>query len=181
MRSRYSPGGRAGVAQFRRQLRRPRFAQTPPHAPERFAEPLAAERLQQIIHRRRFERPHRVLVERGDEHHGHARIDQLEHFEAVELRHLDIHEQHVGLVLGHCLHRLEAVRALRHDARRPPPRSRRLAQQPPRQFFIVCDHCSHVCDLAMSRRAFGSGSLSAHGVPAPASGVATRAGSVSVT
>ncbi len=57
----------------------------------------------------------RVLVVGRHEDHRHVAANQLQHLEPVELRHLDVEKQQVGVQLGHDLHRLEAVGALRDD------------------------------------------------------------------
>ena len=63
---------------------------------------------------------------------------QLEHVESVELRHLDVEHQQVGLQLRGRLDRLEAVRAFRHDLDvrvlcQP------LAKDPARQLLVIDD------------------------------------------
>ncbi len=75
----------------------------------------ATERLQQVVDRVHVERPQRVLVVGRDEHDRHVAADQFEHLEAVELRHLDVEKQQVGMQLGDGLDCLEPVGALGHD------------------------------------------------------------------
>ena len=79
------------------------------------AQPLGAERLQQVVDGVHLEGAQRVLIVGGDEDHGDVAADQLEHLEAVELRHLHVEQQQIGLQLGHRLDRLEAVGALGDD------------------------------------------------------------------
>ena len=43
------------------------------------------------------------------------RVDQFEHFEAVELGHLDVEEEEVGRGFGDRLDRLEAIGAFRDN------------------------------------------------------------------
>ena len=80
----------------------------------------------------------RVLVVRGGEDHRDIASDQVEHLEPVQLRHLHVEEQQVGRQLRHCLHRLEAVGALRHDL---DVRfgGQELAEHLPRQGLVVHD------------------------------------------
>ena len=56
-----------------------------------------------------------MRVVRGDEHDGGLLVEELEHLEAVQLRHLHVEEEDVGRELRDRLHRLEAVRALADD------------------------------------------------------------------
>ena len=72
--------------------------------PEPFARPLqrggqtlGAERLQQVVDGVHVEGAQRVLIVGGDEHHGDVAADQLEHLEPVELRHLHVEQQQVGV------------------------------------------------------------------------------------
>ena len=58
----------------------------------------------------------RVLVVGGREDHRYRAAQQLQHFEAIELRHLDVEEHQVRRQLGHRLHGVETVAALGHDA-----------------------------------------------------------------
>ncbi len=83
---------------------------------DRFGQPLRAERLQQIVDRVDFECLQRVLIVRGDEDHGDVAADEIEHLEAVELRHLDVEEQQIRLQFGDDLDRLEAIGALGDDS-----------------------------------------------------------------
>ena len=68
---------------------------------QRLAEPLAVERLQQVVERAHLERPQRVLIVRGDEdHERHAlAADRLDHLEPVHLRHLDVEEHQIRRVI----------------------------------------------------------------------------------
>ena len=86
---------------------------------ERRVEARAVEGLEKIVDRVRVERLQSVLVVRGDEDDGRparfVALDELEHLESVELRHLDVEEEEIGLRLGDGLHGFEAVRALGED------------------------------------------------------------------
>src|ERR1017187_8300159 len=98
---------------YRGQVRRRTALPEPRFGPlQRAFEALGVERLQQVIRRLRVERPDGVLVVSGRENHGRPRLDQLQHFEAVELGHLHVQEQKVGRRLGDGLHGIEAVGAL---------------------------------------------------------------------
>ena len=120
-------------------------------------EPLRAERLQQVVDGVHLERPQRVLVVRGDEDRpALVAPEQLEHLEAVQLRHLHVEQHQVGRQLGHRLDRLEAVAALGHDldvrhARRgtrappPAPAARRPRSQSQQVAFA---HAGSVVDAA---------------------------------
>ncbi len=81
----------------------------------------------------------RVLVEGRDEDHGHVAAEQLEHLEAVELRHLDVEEQQVGGEVVHGLDRLEAVLALADDLEAARALEI-LAQHRARRLLVVHDH-----------------------------------------
>ena len=66
---------------------------------QRPREPLALDRLQQIVDHRIFERAHGIMIERRDEDHG-WRIrplgEHLDHFEAVAIAHFDVEQDGVG-------------------------------------------------------------------------------------
>ena len=136
-RSSGAPGGRALARSA---------AGTGPGAPlpfarprERLGQPLVRERLEQVVDRVHLERPQRELVVRRDEDHRHVAAHQLEHLEAVELRHLHVEQQDVGARVAQRLDRLESVRALRqHDD--VAHRLERLPQRQPRRLLVVDDH-----------------------------------------
>ena len=102
-------------------------------------EALVGERLEQVVERVNFEGAQRVLVVRGDEDDDRRAVEQLQHFEAVELRHLDVEQEEVGIVLGDCLHRFESVRALGDDLA-VLIRGQEFAQQLARRQFVVDDY-----------------------------------------
>ena len=85
-----------------------------------------------------LEGAHRVLVVGRDEHHGHVALEELQHLEPREPRHLDVEKQQVGVELGRGPDRLEPVGALRHDL---DFRVRRevLAQERPGRLLVVDD------------------------------------------
>src|ERR1700688_254741 len=56
-----------------------------------------------------------VFVKGGREDDPGRILDQLQHFKAVDLRHLDVQEDEIGLVLLDRLQPLEAVIALLRD------------------------------------------------------------------
>src|SRR5262245_61175030 len=124
-----------------RQRREGAFAQALAGAAEDDREPLVRERFQEIVERELFEGLQRVAIECGDEdHHWHrARLEPPQYFEAVDLWHLDVEKQDVGLMPADGLDRLCAVTALRDDLEIILPRQ----QQPdrlPRQRLIVYHH-----------------------------------------
>ena len=86
-----------------------------------------------------FERAQRVLIVSGREDHRHFPADQLEHLEAVQLRHLHVEKHQIGVELRHRLDGIEAVAALGHhlDARMC---GDVLADHRPRQRLVVHDH-----------------------------------------
>ncbi len=79
------------------------------------SESLLRDRLEEVVERPRFERADRIFVVRRDEDDQRRAVEQLQHFEPVELRHLDVEQQDVGIVLGDGLDRFESVGALRHE------------------------------------------------------------------
>lgn len=93
MRSRYCEGGRAvGRCEVDRRERCGRQPAGEPffRAFERRFKTRGTDRLQQIIHGVNFKGANRKRVIRRNKDDGHARADQLEHFEAVEFWHLDV-------------------------------------------------------------------------------------------
>ena len=71
----------------------------PLQALHRLGEALVGDRLQEIVHHLAIEGLHRVLVERGHEHHVSARIDALGELDAGEAGHADVEERDFGLFL----------------------------------------------------------------------------------
>src|SRR5207253_10444766 len=51
----------------------------------------------------------------GDKDDDRRAIEQRQHFEAIELRHLDVEEENVGIALRHLADGLESVGALGDD------------------------------------------------------------------
>jgi hypothetical protein len=99
-----------------------------------------------------------VGVESGDEHDAHVAPQELQHLEAVELRHLDVQEEEVGLQLGRRLHGLEAVAALAHDLGLGDA-IEVFAQEDAGRFLVVHDedaHCAHGPGRGGRRRARGA-------------------------
>jgi hypothetical protein len=97
---------------------------------------LGAERFQQVVDRMDLERFDRVLVIGGDEDDRDLAPEQLQHVKAVQLRHLNVEEDQIRLLLRDRFHRLETVAALCDDVD-VRVRCEQLAQQHPRQRFIV--------------------------------------------
>ena len=128
------PGGR------RQLVRRQPVASPDPlaHAIDRGGEAVGAERLQQVVDGVHVEGADGVLIERGHEHDGHVAADQLQHLEAVELRHLHVEDQQVRPQVRHGLHRFESVRALGDDVDAGHARQV-LADHGARQLLVVHD------------------------------------------
>ena len=76
---------------------------------EGFVEALFGEGLQKIIDGVGLEGADGVFVKGGGEDDGGRVFDEFEHFEAVDLRHLDIEEDEVGMVL---LNRFQALKSV---------------------------------------------------------------------
>jgi hypothetical protein len=110
---------------------------------------------QQVVHRVHHERAQGVLVVRGAEDHDRRpRLtgDQLQHLEAIELRHLHVEEHQVGPLLGDRLHRLEAVRGL-PDHLDALVGAEVLAQQRARRGFVVHEQDAQALSHAAPPRA----------------------------
>ena len=137
----------------RRQLcgRRALFAQPALGTIEGGFETVLTERLEQVIDGMHLESPHSVGVVGGHENHGEIATDQFQNFEAVELGHLHVEEEQVGLALGGGLHGLEAVGALR-DNLDFKMIGQHFPQQIAGQFFVIDDHYSHRSSSAGRRR-----------------------------
>jgi hypothetical protein len=75
-------------------------------------EPVLIHRLQQVIEGVNLECPDCILIVSGHEDDGRlVRFSQSRyHFEAIETRHLDVEQHHVGCMLANGLHCLFAVR-----------------------------------------------------------------------
>src|SRR6185436_11947877 len=65
-------------------------------------------------------------------------VQELQYLEAVQLRHLDVQEQRVGLQLRGRLHRLEPCRGLAHDLDAVLA-GQDLSEQPARGSLVVDD------------------------------------------
>ena len=103
---------------------------------ERALETLGGKRFEQIVGRLRVEGAHGVLIVGGDEDHGRLGVDQLEHLEAIELRHLDVEENKVGRKFVDGLDGFEAVAALGRDFDFGMG-GKEFAKIAARQFFVV--------------------------------------------
>jgi hypothetical protein len=86
-----------------------------------------------------LERAERVLIVSRDEDDRHAAADELEHFEAAQLRHLHVQKQQVGREFADRLDGFEPVRALGDDLHAR-MRAEELADDGARERFIVHDH-----------------------------------------
>jgi hypothetical protein len=77
-------------------------------------EPLAVERLEQVIHRVHVEGLERVLIVGRHEHHGRHPVGthRLNHIKPGAPRHLDVEKHEIRLLADDRLHRLIAVRRL---------------------------------------------------------------------
>jgi hypothetical protein len=113
---------RADILDERRKVighRAARRAEPRPCSRQRGLEPIPGERFQQVVHCMNVEGAQRVAIERGDEDDARqlVRGQRQDHFEAVELRHLDVEEDEVWLVGDDGLQRGGAIAALadEHD------------------------------------------------------------------
>ncbi len=88
-----------------------------PGARDRLLEPIAVERLEQIVERVNVEGAQRVRVVGGDEdHERHARrADGLDDVEPAVARHLHVEEDEIGLQFLDRGNRRHAIGALRDD------------------------------------------------------------------
>ncbi len=82
---------------------------------QRFGETFRPKRLEQIVHRMHFEGAQCVIVMGGREHDaGGIAADELQYFETVQFRHLNIQKQQVRLQFVRRLHRLQTIGAFGH-------------------------------------------------------------------
>ncbi len=89
----------------------------------------------------------RIRVVRGREDHRHRAAQQLEHLEAVELRHLHVEEHQVGGQLRDRLHRVEPIAAFGDD-RDAGVSAEILAHHRARQRLVVDDDDAKRIDVA---------------------------------
>src|SRR3981189_74089 len=77
-----------------------------------------------------------VFVEGGDEHDRPIGADQLQYFESIQLRHLNVEENKIGIQFGHGFDSFESIRALSDnlDFRMT---CKELQQHLAREFLIV--------------------------------------------
>ena len=80
----------------------------------------------------------RIIIVGGNKDHRRARANQFENFEAVELGHLDVEENEIGLQFRDGFYRLEPVRAFSGDFNFWVHRDE-FAQNLPCELFIVDD------------------------------------------
>src|SRR5436190_22690765 len=102
-----------------------------------------AERLEQVVQRALFKGLHSVLIVRGNEHHDRplARVQRLQHFEAVHPGHLHVQEHKLRLELPDGFHRGWPVAALAHDLRFS-LRPQKCAQATPGERLVIYDQGS---------------------------------------
>src|ERR1700719_5373170 len=87
-----------------------------PRQLQRFGEALRPKRLEQIIDGMHLERTQCVIVVGCREHDACGiAADEIQHFESVQLRHLDIQEQQIRFQFVGGLHRFQAVGAFGYD------------------------------------------------------------------
>src|SRR5262249_41626940 len=79
------------------------------------------------------------FIEGGHEHHGALAANQFEHFKAIELGHLNIEEEQIGVELGHHLYCLKSIGALRHNLK-VVMTGQELTQHLPGEFLVVDNH-----------------------------------------
>ena len=108
--------GRGGeVADYLARDRGVQHGLAPVHAADRVDQLAAADVLQHVAHRARFDQALHVLVVvvRGKREHGRAREvggDPRGRLDAVHLRHLDVHQHDIGVGLLDLPKRLHTVR-----------------------------------------------------------------------
>ena len=121
------------------------FAETRPYAPERDAEPIFVEGLQQVVDGVDVERPNRVLVVRGHEHDDRElfALERIEHAEAVELRHLHVEKHEVGPLSPNDIDGLGSVARLTHE-REALRRVDERAEPAPDEWLVIGDDNAHV-------------------------------------
>src|SRR5581483_2901710 len=95
--------------------------------------------LEQVIGGVDLEGAQGVLIVGGGEDDGHVAANQFKNFETIELGHLDIEEEQVGLALGDSLDCLEAVGAFGDDLDFGMMREH-LAEDGAGEFFVVDDY-----------------------------------------
>lgn len=98
-----------------------------------------------------IEGAHGVLVVCGDEDDCGTGIDQFEHLETVEFRHLDVEEEEVGRGLGDRLDGFETVGAFRDDLDLRAC-SDQFAKKASCQFFVIYYHRAQCTFLNHQRR-----------------------------
>jgi hypothetical protein len=117
-----------------------------PRTLQRFHQPLAADRLDQVIHRARLEGGERVLVVRGAEHHRGRGIETaqvMRGFESVEQRHRDVEQHHVGAFGIGDLAGFAAIGGFADDFV-PADVVEQVAQALARQRFVIGDQDAHL-------------------------------------
>ncbi len=97
--------------------------------------------LEQVVDCMDIKRFQREFIKRRDEHHRHVTANDFEHLKPVELRHLHVENQQVGLELRRSLDRFEPIGALAHDLDAT-DRLKILPHGHPRGLLIVNDHNS---------------------------------------
>src|SRR5579872_1226959 len=130
--------------------------QTPLGAIESGFETLSVKRLQKVIDRMHIEGADGIFIVGSNEYDGPIRANQLEHFEAVQLRHLNIEEEKIGFEFANHLHRIESVGALRNDFNFT-VRRKELSNHLTREFFVVDNHSANllVCAHTHAPTPFG--------------------------
>ncbi len=105
---------------------------------ERGEQTVAAERLEQIVDRLELERGDGELVVRRREHDRRIVLNATQHVEPVELRHLDVEKDEIGLELVDRRRPPSSVGRLA-DALDPLDLGDQVAQLPPRDRLILDD------------------------------------------
>jgi hypothetical protein len=77
---------------------------------------LLAERLQEVVHGVGLKRLYSVFVKGGRKDDGRRVFDEFEHFESIDLWHLDVEENEIGMELLNGLQTFEAVIAFLEHA-----------------------------------------------------------------
>ncbi len=124
---------------------------------DRRVETLAANGLQEIVHRVHIKGAHGVLVVCGDKDDWNVRTDQFQDVESRQFGHLHVEKNQIGFVLGDGLYGFHAIRAFGGDVNLR-MEFQKFPNYVAREFFIIHDQCF---PAFVSRGAHAFSSLSA--------------------
>ena len=86
-----------------------------------------------------FECPQSIFVIGGDKDHGPIRANQFQHFKSIQLGHLNVEKDQVGLQFGYRFHGFESIGAFRDNFNFRMTRQE-FQQHLAREFLIVDDY-----------------------------------------